>query len=526
MQTEEKIKKLIKSVNISTWILLAIGLLVYSPFVVQQLNSADVNVYGYLYHSGYGFEDSQGRFLLRFFDMWRNSMVSQVLVIPVSIFFVCLVGEVSCNILNINNKVSRLLLGAFLLFAPSVADLFSYTYTADSYCFSYLLAALAAYFLISKEDLGSKIIAVVLIIISLSLYQAYVGFCIFLITLWFLFKVVLKEKIKKEHILKLAFAYLSVIVGMIGYLVIFKILSKVGYLYMNTDRGFDNMGGGFISHFFEGFIDSYRAFAEYFFSTPFVNNDWFGRSYVNIVVFTAVFGLLIFTLIRRREALNWVNVIVSLAALAILPLIFCLMVFLAPGASVYAETGLLMIPFINGLYWIMVLLAEELISQNKEEIIYLILRLVSVGLIVIMVVNIQCFARLIDLEQEQLRQLSNRIVYSMESLDEYEAGGKVLVVGRPHRGNYPIPDDYLNDICAGMITKYTQIFGAEDQIASGWIRAFEYYAGVRYQAVTEDERKSLISSDEVQSMNIYPYDNSVCKIGDVVVVKLSEWKPQ
>lgn len=120
-----------------------------------------------------------------------------------------------------------------------------------------------------------------------------------------------------------------------------------------------------------------------------------------------------------------------------------------------------MIPFISCFYIIPILLINFLVetenvdnSKILNEILFILSGLISLALILIMVVNIQCFARLIDLEQEQLRQLGNRIVYSIESLDDYRVGDKLLVVGRPHRGNYPIPDDYYETITRGMISHY------------------------------------------------------------------------
>lgn len=47
--------------------------------------------------------------------------------------------------------------------------------------------------------------------------------------------------------------------------------------------------------------------------------------------------------------------------------------------------------------------------------------------------------------------------------------------------------------------------------------------GVKFTPITPEERKEIITSDMVRNMNIYPYENSVKKIGDVIVVKLSEW---
>lgn len=77
-------------------------------------------------------------------------------------------------------------------------------------------------------------------IASASLYQAYVGFCILLITLWFLFEILFKNKFGKDSLLEFILSYLWAGGSLIVYLGLFKVLDIIGYLKMDAERGFDD----------------------------------------------------------------------------------------------------------------------------------------------------------------------------------------------------------------------------------------------------------------------------------------------
>ena len=236
-------------------------------------------------------------------------------------------------------------------------------------------------------------------------------------------------------------------------------------------------------------------------------NGWFGRRYLNILIFAAIMAMLVILIIKNIVFLKWYSIVLTLLTLVVTPVIMCVMSLVAAGASIYAETGILMIPHMNMIYVLMILLSDLMITSFGTDRIFgrltwIASRAAAVVIMLIMIVFIHVFANYIDRQQVQITNLANRLVYRMESLDKYEEGQQVLVVGRPHRGNYSLPDDTYETITKGMISHYSQIFGAEDQISSGWIRAFYYFVGVRYTECPEETRKELIASDEVQSMGI------------------------
>ncbi len=541
MKIEKKFKELIKSIHPSGWILLVLAFVTYLPFVVQQLNNADDNTYGYLYHidPGYGVENSMGRFLIRFFDMWRNSIVTSGLIIPLCIVLLTIGAVIICNIFDIKNEFSRVLVGAIIIFAPSVADLLTYYYVADSYCLAFVLMSISVYMLLRKEGIKNYIAGIIMMIMSLSLYQTYVGYALMIITVWAIVMLV-EDRItitfskegreSNRETIRIITAYAGIMAAMCIYLVIYKILNAIGYLGYLKVRRMDSIVSDSMSSLPEKIAGTFRTFVEYFFTDVIIYNGWFGRRYINILVFAAIIAMIVILAVRNKVFLKWYSILLTMLALTVTPIIMCVMSLVAAGASIYAETGILMIPHMNMIYVLMILLADLMISSYGTESIFgkltwLGSRVASVVIMLIMIVFVHVFATYIDRQQVQITNLANRLVYRMESLERYEEGQQVLVVGRPHSGNYSLPNDTYETITKGMISHYSQIFGGEDQISSGWIKAFDYFVGVHYTECSAETRKELIASDEVMNMGIYPAEDSVKIIDDTVVIKLSDWNP-
>ena len=72
-------------------------LVVYTPFLTGQLNNADGFINGVIAHKkNYDWENSQGRFLIGWFDRWRDRMGSAV-----SYYWRMFDVALSCSISNL-----------------------------------------------------------------------------------------------------------------------------------------------------------------------------------------------------------------------------------------------------------------------------------------------------------------------------------------------------------------------------------------------------------------------------------------
>lgn len=511
----------LKKITKESVILLLLGLIVYMPFMAGQLNNADGFTNGVLYHGdNYGWEDAQGRFFLRFFDLWRDGMIVPEVIVFVSIVMISVAIFLLWQTLDIQKEIERILIGALVLFSPSVANLFTYYYCADAYCLAFLFAVIAAYLLIknTKYSLG---IAVVLLVISMGIYQTYVGVTISICGIWII-KEILNNQIEIKTLIGKTISFAIGVVGAaISYLGLFKFLEVVGYLKPTGTRGMNNMLGNMIGHLSDMIRMAYGVFYDYFFTDNIINNSWRFRRTFNFAICVATILLILFIIYKKQVYRSFLKLIILVGAIAVFPIMLTVIVILAPEANVYAETGMLMLAYMNLLYILPIAVLGILSDEVKERIIGFGIYTLSSIMIVIMVLFIGVFVRTIELEQTKIQHLAYQMENRIENIEGYAADMTVLVVGRPHNGNYPFVSHKLHDITKGMISRYSLTFGMAEQVSNSWIQLFQYYCGVNYTECDKARREEIITSDEFKHMGNFPEQTSVKKIGDVIVVKLS-----
>lgn len=497
-------------------------LVVYIPFLTGQLNNADGFMNGVIAHKkSYDWENSQGRFLIGWFDRWRDRMVQPSLIIGVCLMLLCLVVSVIWYIFDCYSMVEKLCIGAILVFSPSIADLFTYYYCADSYMLSYLLAVIAAALLIKGEKKRTTIGSAVLLIISLAIYQTYIGITASLCCIYLLLEILNGKELKilLKKALRMALAGGG---ACAAYLLILKVLEKIGYLQMTATRGMNHMLSGAFLGLKDTMKNAYVVFYDYFLTERILTNSWQYRRYLNGIVLCFLLMLCIVLIVHNRVYRSIKRTLLTVFLIVVMPLMIDLVVIIAPAANVYAETGMLMLAGMNLIYVLLVLLVFRC---NRNEILEKTIAKFSKLTIILIIINqiifIGIFIRTIQLEQTKMQMLAYQMEKRIEEFEDYHSGCKVLVAGRPQNGNYPITDQNLKNITHGMISQYTLVFGAEEQVSEGWISVFQYFLGVNYETVYEEERTEILSSEEFAKMGIFPDQTSVKKFNDTIVIKLS-----
>lgn len=501
------------------------SLIVYLPFMSGQLNNADGFIWGVFRHSdNYAWENNQGRFFLRFLDTWRSGIVIPALIIGICLVFLWIMAAVLWYAFDIRNTFERILAGILVVCTPSIADLLTYYYTADCYCFGILLAVLAAVLLIRGKKKRSGFLAAALIIVLLGIYQPYLGITVTICGFWLLLQM-LKNEIENKELGKKTLRFLAAGgAGVIIYLFLFFLLEKAGYLVRDSARGADHALANAFSNMFYGIVEVYHVFIEYFFEDTLICNAWHGRRYVNVLVLILFFLMIGLAIWQNKTYKNVTRCVLSIVLAVLIPVMLEIVIVMAPGTSVHAETGILMLCGMNFFYLLPILLLPLI---KKSRWIYVgtnvIAKLSLVYMGVFMCVFIGVFERMVQTEQAKFETLAVRMESRMEELDHYSSGMKVLVVGRPQSGNYPFVDDMYKTVTKGMISDYSLAFGRADQVSLSWIELFKYYCGVRYERVSEEQRLELMESEEFAQMENYPAKSSVRWIDDVVVIKLSEY---
>lgn len=89
----------------------------------------------------------------------------------------------------------------------------------------------------------------------------------------------------------------------------------------------------------------------------------------NIVICIGTILLIMVLVYRRKGYHSIVKTIILICAILVFPITLTVIVILAPGASVYAETGMLMLPYMNLLYVLPLTLLEFVVNEKEKRII-------------------------------------------------------------------------------------------------------------------------------------------------------------
>lgn len=497
---------------------------VYLPFMCGQLNNADGFIFGVFMHNDFGHEDSEGRFFLRFFDFWRDGMVLPAMIVGLCLLLLWIAVAVFWYTMDIHGSMMRILSGILVVCTPSIADLFTYYYTADGYCMSLLLAVLAAAFLVKGEKKRSLLAAVFAMVGSLGIYQAYIGITVIICGFWLL-RQMLENSMENKLLAKKTFHILGGgVSGVIAYFLLYNVLDKIGYLSIDHERIADDVVSNIFTNLLSGIKEIYQVFFEYYFADTLIYNAWHGRRYVNALFLALVLFMIGMAIWQNQTYKNVIRCVLSIILAALIPVMLEVVILIAPEIPVHAETGILMLCGMNFFYLLPVLLLP--LIKGKKWIyvgtnVVVKLSLVYMGVFMCMFIGV--FERMVQTEETKFGTLAVRLENRIEELDNYSPGMKVLVVGRPQSGNYPFVDDTYKTVTKGMISDYSLVFGRADQVSMSWIELFRYYCGVRYGRVSEEQRLKLMESAEFAQMENYPAETAVKWIDDVVVIKLSEY---
>lgn len=515
----EKYFKYVKQNKLELLVTAIVSIVTYLPFFMGDMYNADSFTYGVFYHSNsYGWENNQGRFLLRIWDFWRDRMVLPSLITALSIVLLLAAVVILWSVFELKSPFFKIFLGIFVICAPSIADLFTYTYTADAYCFAILLSTLAGMLLIKGEKWLTAVGAGAALVSVLGIYQVYIGITITICSFWLIMKLV-DNSISIKIIIQKMLRFLIVGVAAVSiYWIIFTLLDRIKYLTKTTARGADNAIQNVFANLLQSITKAYQIFGEYFFSDTIVYNSWHGRKYINAFIVVLIILLFVVTVYQKKLYNSIGRLLFSGLLMMLVPAMLGIVIIMAPESNVYAETGILMLGYMNFLYILLILLSERIVFPQIQIISYLSL----MYLVILFCVFIGVFARMLQAESNKFQMLAYGMENRLEQLDEYESGMKVLVVGRPQSGNYPFVDDTYKTITKGMISDYSLTFGRADQVSNSWIELFKYYCGVNYERVTDEERETILDSQQLQDMGIYPSKDCVQKMGDIAVIRLSE----
>lgn len=499
------------------------GYMIYSPMTSNFHTNPDGIAIGLVYKPSSEGGDL-GRIGIRAVDVLFGRIISPNLMLIVSLCLLGITVGLLIKIFHIELLIDMILVGVLMLLMPTTSSIFTYYYCMVPYMLACLLSVYACYITISKNQkkcffiVGGGAVAV-----SLMLYQAYLSVTIVVALLYLIYMLLIKPA---KEVLRMAFRLCLMGISGVG---LYLGLLKITRIQISSNRGFDKMGHINIVRLPVLIRNAYSAFVDYFLGNGLLNNSWMYRDFFNLVVLILCMGMLVYLFIVKRVYRQIGKMILFWGLVLLLPIGFEVMVVVAPDVNTYGSTGILLVPAM-GLVYMAAIFFCTLVKNTftiKNAFIAKTIKYVHLIVIIPIIWNLILFTAAFEnvmwLNYQSTYTLCEKMSAHIDRLmDEYTNGPKIMIGGNPELGNYPCMYEELRAIVKGTLAVKGLVW------QGGWLSnvcyqgIFKNYYNINYQIPTVDEYNTIMESMDYKLMEVFPNNNSVIYIDDIIVIKLSE----
>lgn len=166
-----------------------------------------------------------------YYDLpWINGLLSCI--------YIALTNCIIVAIFQLQNPFIIWLSGALLAASPATTETFFFEFTADGYFLAMLMAAMAVYLSrIEDKKRWHQVLAIILLVLSLGTYQAYISFALILAICYFL-EALLENRFNKNDYFKwVVRQILTYSFSFLLYYIIWKIILKTTHTVATSYQG-------------------------------------------------------------------------------------------------------------------------------------------------------------------------------------------------------------------------------------------------------------------------------------------------
>ncbi len=484
------------------------GLLAYTfAFTNKLLNHDEA---GQLF--GKGSTISSGRWGLSILD---NLLPNFSMPWIYGVMTIVLIGLGVCIIVRLFDLRSRLvqvLLAGSIVVFPSVIGLFGYMFTSSSYAVSFLLAV-AAVWCIRQMHLPFSILALGMMVFSLSIYQSYISVAAGLLVVLLIQDLLKGDKalpVLKRGIFYVFFLLLS----LAGYYLATQILMQLRGISFN-EYAADAVNFS-LSDLPQRFVLAYTMFLRYFtWGTRGLAPTSLSR-YCHLLLGLLCGVLLMLWLLRQKKA-DTGRVALLILLILMLPLAINCMFLITPD---YAVHTLVLYGFVNLYILGAVLINQQMTDFSDVQVLNtlrrLCLNLAVIFITVVIIVNTYvanaAFLNL-HLRYENAYAFYTALLSQIQQIPEFQEDTKLAVVGSYN-------ESYIYEYYFKFIPEITGVTGFKPDSYS-YSAFLNYYLGLAIPTASAEEVALIQQTEQFQNMPVYPYYGSTAVIGDTIVVKLS-----
>lgn len=405
----------------------------------------------------------------------------------VSLTLISIANYIIIKLYDINDYIMQILISGLIVTFPSFLVMFCYIHTAIPYSFSFLLSILAV-LCFKKDQPRHYIISIVLIIFSLSIYQGYLT-VLLAFTLILLLHDLSNNKDSLARTWKIG---ICITIGIITYYVITQILVQL------TDEGFNSYAKSQFTSKEPYLVRLCNTFIHYIY---FFTHKYHGLINTNLSQVLHILLLLLLSYFFYKNYKIKKNYLFYILLLCY-PLTVNIFDILTP-LGVYA----MMLGGFASIY-IFAITTFTNSSQNiniiKRVIIALFLGVILNNIFIANKSSLRLY-----LSYQNTYSFYTALISNIHYHPEFTVGTKIAIIGYPSEEyTYKFHQFKKDNLYYGGNLIHT--YSRENMIKTklGFNATFV-------------EGKHLMNDSIIREMPIYPYNGSIKKIKDILVVKLS-----
>lgn len=394
----------------------------------------------------------------------------------------------------------------------SVSTAVMHIYSVDVVGVSILLATLSVW-VCTRWKFG-MLLGIIPLTLSMGIYQGYWALAVSLLCIRGL-QLLLKGELTDKQVIVKAVQY-GIMLGaaVVCYLVVNRLALNMLNMEMGNYMGVNEMGNIPISRIPYLMKKGYLNFFSFIVTNAELDGGTFGVVAQCCIWLFILVGILVYTLRQKRTIFQYICII---GITAMLPLLFNT-VHLMNSTSVHD----LMVLSIVGNYLLAIWLADEWFVQMQGKK----LPIRAVSAVAAIMVGFSCFHAtayanqryyIYNLENIAAREYLSRVVYRIESNENYSKKVPVLFVGSVGR------TDYGNVPYRKMMPRFQTEVPFSFLKSDSHIRGFLFtYLEVTFGMLKPEVAASLEASEAVRAMPYYPAADCIQLIDGVLVVKVGE----
>ena len=410
---------------------------------------------------------------------------------------------------EIKGKLIRILLAGMITVFPSLTGTFCFMFTSSSYALAFLLTVLSVSLVYKKSGWRRWALSILLLTAGLSIYQSYIAVAAGLFVLC-VFKTCLDGENSFQSLLKKVISYLAVLLLSVGlyFAVTLLILKLTGsefnfYVQQNVYSGENSVslpGRVRMAYDFFTYYFTYREFAL-------ITSE--ASRYAHLVLLAVCAVTLVVSAVRLIKEKKLLAAAGMLCAVILLPLaIDCLfLVFSKESVHTLALYSFVCVYILAAILMEKTLAGEKTVQKVGRDIVY-------VCLLIAMVSNVYFANKVylkLHLQYENAYSFYSILLSRVENTEGFDENCRLAMIG--DQDNKMRRFDELDiGYVQGPSWDLVNIYSRE--------KFFRYYLGCSIPFATNDEKEKLKKDERFIEMEEYPYDGSVKKIDDFIVVKL------